>query len=45
MTVRERILILKLIEKQQKQPDYTERIGIQTGIVLRKQKRMEEKNV
>lgn len=45
MTVRERILILKLMEKQQKQPDYAERIGIQTGIVSRKKIRREEKNV
>ena len=45
MTVRERILILKLMEKQKKQPDYAERIGIQTGIVSRKQVRKEENNV
>lgn len=29
MTVRERILALELLEKQEKRPDYAERIGIQ----------------
>lgn len=29
MTARERILAIKLLEKQEKQPEFTQRIGVQ----------------
>ena len=32
MTARERILALKLLEKQEKNPEYAQRIGIQVSI-------------
>ena len=32
MTVRERMLILKIKEKQDKNPEYTKKIGIQVNI-------------
>lgn len=39
MTVRERILAIKLLEKQENLPDYTKRIGIRVSMV---QKRSEK---
>lgn len=33
MTVRERILALRLLEKQERNPEYAKRIGIQVSIV------------
>jgi len=32
MTARERILALRLLEKQEKNPEYAQRIGIQVAI-------------
>ena len=45
MTVRERILMLRLMEKQEKQPEYIDYLGIETGIVLKKLLKKEVKNV
>lgn len=45
MTVKQRILMLKLMEKQKKQPEYTARLGISTGFVSKNQTGKEEKNV
>lgn len=33
MTVRERILALRLLEKQERNPEYAKRIGIQVSMV------------
>ena len=33
MTVRERILTIKLLEKQERRPEYAQRIGIQASMV------------
>lgn len=32
MTVRERLLAIRLLEKQEKNPEYAQRIGIQVAI-------------
>ena len=45
MTARERILAIKLLEKQERNPEYAERIGIQVSIVKKDSKIMEVKNV
>ena len=45
MTVRERILALRLLEKQEKHPEYTGHIGVRVGIVKYDSKEMEEKHV
>ncbi len=45
MTVRERILALKLLEKQEKRPEYTKKIGVAVCIVKCSTKKMEEKYV
>lgn len=45
MTARERILAIKLLEKQERNPEYAERIGIQVSIVKKDLKIMEVKNV
>ena len=45
MTARERILAIKLLEKQVRKPEYAERIGIQASMVKKDSKRMEVKNV
>ena len=45
MTARERILAIKLLEKQKRNPKYAERIGIQVSIVKKDSKTMEVKNV
>lgn len=37
MTVYERILALRLLEKQRRQPEYTARLGISVGMVIKKQ--------
>jgi hypothetical protein len=39
MTVRERILALRLLEKQKQQPEYAKRIGIQVGIMIKDPKK------
>ena len=45
MTARERILAIKLLEKQECNPEYAERIGIQVSMVKKDSKIMEIKNV
>ena len=45
MTARERILAIKLLEKQEQKPEYAERIGIQVSMVKKDSKLMEVKNV
>ena len=45
MTARERILALKLLEKQERNPEYAAGIGIQVKMVTKDFRKMEEKNV
>ena len=45
MTVRERSLAWKLLEKQEKYPDYTRHLGIEVRVVKNNEKEMEEKHV
>lgn len=45
MTARERILAIKLLEKQERKPEYAEQIGIHVSIVKKDPKIMEVKNV
>lgn len=45
MTARERILAIKLLEKQERRPEYAERIGIQVSMVRKDPKIVEVKNV
>jgi hypothetical protein len=45
MTPRERILALRLLEKQERKPEYTAGIGIQVRIVTKDSGKMEEKHV
>ena len=45
MTARERILAIKLLEKQERKPEYAEQIGIQVSMVKKDSKIMEVKNV
>ena len=45
MTARERILALRLLEKQERLPEYAKRIGIQVCILEKGPKKMEDKNV
>ena len=45
MTPRERILALRLLEKQEHNPEYAARIGIQVCMVEKDPKATEEKNV
>ncbi len=45
MTARERILAIKLLEKQERKLEYVERIGIQVSMVKKDPKTMEVKNV
>ena len=45
MTVRERILALRLLEKQEKHPEYTGQIGLRVCVVKNDSKDMEEKHV
>ena len=39
MTARERILALRLLEKQKQQPEYAKRIGIQVNIMTKDPKK------
>ena len=39
MTVRERILALRLLEKQKQQPEYAKMIGIQVDIMIKDPKK------
>lgn len=45
MTPRERILALRLLEKQERKPEYTAGIGIQVRIVTKDSGKVEEKHV
>ena len=45
MTARERILALRLLEKQERRPDYAGRIGIQVNILDNGPGDKEKKNV
>lgn len=44
VTAKERILMIKLLEKQQRRPDYAKRIGIQVRMVVNDPKKTEEKH-
>ena len=45
MTVRERILAIKLMEKQENNPEYATQIGIQVNMVKKDQTTVEENSV
>lgn len=45
MTARERILALRLLERQERNPDYAQRIGIQVRLVRNAPKVTEIKHV
>ena len=45
MTTRERILAIKLLEKQERNPEYAKQIGIQVSMVKKDLKVTEGKNV
>lgn len=45
MTARERILAIRLLEKQERNPEYTKQIGIQVSMTKKDLKETEEKNV
>ena len=45
MTARERILAIKLLEKQKQHPEYARQIGIQVSMVQKDLKIVEVKNV
>ena len=45
MTAKERILALRLLEKQEQSPEYAKRIGVQVSILEKGPKKMEDKNV
>lgn len=44
MTVRERILALKLLDKQEQHPEYVKRIGVQVNVTIKDPKK-EYRNV
>lgn len=45
MTARQRILAIRLLEKQTQNPEYAAGIGIQVRMVTKDSKEMEEKHV
>ena len=45
MTARERILALRLLEKQEQNPDYARRIGIQVNILEKGPEELEDNDV
>lgn len=45
MTARERILAIKLLEKQERYPEYARRIGIQVSMEKKDPKVKEDRNV
>ncbi len=45
MTARARILAIKLLEKQERNPEYAKRIGIQVSITSKDPKKTEVKHV
>lgn len=44
MTTRERIHAIRLLDKQEKQPEYARRIGIQISMVKKDSQKMENKD-
>lgn len=44
MTTIERIRAIRLLEKQEKQPEYARRIGIQVSMVKKDSQKMENKD-
>ncbi len=44
MTTRERILAIRLLEKQEENPEYAQRIGIWVSMVNKDPASMEDKN-
>ena len=44
MSVRERILTIRLLEKQEKRPEYTKQIGVQVSMINFRTERIEEKH-
>ena len=45
MTAKERILALRLLEKQERNPEYANRIGVQVRLAARDPKNKEVKHV
>jgi hypothetical protein len=45
MTVKERILALRLLEKQERHPEYAKRIGIQVDLLKKDPEIKEDKDV
>ena len=45
MTARERILALRLLEKQKQKPDYARQTGIQVNVLKKDSKDFEDKHV
>lgn len=45
MTVRERILAIRLLEKQERDPEYAQRIGIQVCLCEKDPIKKEDENV
>lgn len=45
MTARERILAIRLLEKQERSPEYAKRIGIQVKITQKDPNNKEDKHV
>ncbi len=43
MTTRERILAIRLLEKQEKQPEFVKRIGVQVSMIKNDSQKMEKK--
>lgn len=44
MSTKERILALRLLEKQKRNPEYAERIGVQVRMIKKNPKVKEERN-
>ena len=44
MTVRERILAIRLLEKQERNPEYTSKVGIQVDMVQRDRSQESQSN-
>lgn len=45
MTVRERVLALRLLEKQKKDPEYAERLGVQVEMVEKEECKEDNTNL
>lgn len=42
MTVKERVLALKILEKQEKNPEYAEQIGVAVKVIVKSQGKQKE---